>query len=414
MCDFRGPVPFLLGPLNIVQQAADSMKHTSAKNGRDGLTHNSPLPECNRPDRLAPTRRGRARWLHLTLLAVASFGATYALVAWSHGGKAPPAQTPPGMVWIPGGEFTMGTDDQIGWPDEKPAHRVRVDGFWMDDTDVTNAQFRAFVEATGYVTTAEKPVDLEEIMRQSPPGTSAPPAEKLVPGSLVFKPTPGPVKDFQDFSQWWHWTPGASWRHPEGPGSSTDGREDHPVVQVSWYDAIAYAKWAGKRLPTEAEWEFAARGGLDGKTYVWGNEAFSEGKPQCNCWQGEFPTNNTATDGYERTSPVKAFPPNGYGLYDMAGNVWQWCSDWYDRDLYVRRAGQSVIVNPTGPEKSNDPQQPHSPLRCQKGGSFLCHPSYCGRYRPSARHGCTPDTGMSHVGFRCVTTVKIRESARTE
>jgi formylglycine-generating enzyme required for sulfatase activity len=310
------------------------------------------------------------------------------------------------MVWIPGGEFTMGTDSKPGQPDEMPAHRVRVDGFWMDETDVTNAQFRAFVEATGHVTTAEKPVDAAEILKQSPPGTPPPPPEKLVPGALVFRPTPGPVRNLRDVRQWWHWTPSANWRHPEGPDSDIEGRDDHPVVHVSWHDAVAYAKWAGKRLPTEAEWEFAARGGLDGKTYIWGDEAFSEEKPQCNCWQGVFPWKNTALDGYERTSPVKAFPPNGYGLYDMAGNVWQWCSDWYQIDLYRERAGKKVTVNPKGPARSRDPRQPYAPLRCQKGGSFLCHPSYCWRFRPSARHGCTPDTGMSHVGFRCVRSEK--------
>jgi formylglycine-generating enzyme required for sulfatase activity len=313
------------------------------------------------------------------------------------------------MIWIPAGEFTMGTDRTPGWVDEKPAHQVRVNGFWMDETDVTNAQFQKFVEATGYITTTEKPVDVEEILRQSPPGTQRPSPDKLVPGSLVFKSPTEKVKDLRDYSRWWHWTPGADWKHPEGPGSSIEGRENHPVVQVSWYDAVAYATWAGKRLPTEAEWEFAARGGLHGKTYVWGDEPFSEEKPQCNFWQGEFPSKNTARDGYERTSPVKAFPPNGYGLYDMAGNVWQWCSDWYQVDLYRHRAGQGVIDNPTGPERSRDPRQPHSPLRCQKGGSFLCHPSYCWRFRPSARHGCTPDTGMSHVGFRCVTTSALWE-----
>jgi sulfatase modifying factor 1 len=294
----------------------------------------------------------------------------------------------------------MGTDSDLGWADEKPAHRVRVDGFWMDETDVTNAQFRKFVEATGYVTTAEKPVNVEEIMRQLPPGTPLPPKEMLVPGALVFTPTTRPVP-LRDVSQWWKWTPGANWRHPEGPGSSTEGKDDHPVVHVSWFDAVAYAKWAGKRLPTEAEWEFAARGGLDNKPYVWGDDRPSETNIRANLWQGTFPFKNTADDGYVRTSPVKTFKPNGYGLYDMSGNVWQWCSDWYQVDLYRHRA-RGVADNPTGPEKSFDPRQPYSPLRVQKGGSFLCNDAYCTRYRPSARHGCTPDTGMSHVGFRCV------------
>jgi sulfatase modifying factor 1 len=336
-------------------------------------------------------------------LAAVAFVATFGLVKLTQRDS-----TPPGMIWVPGSEFTMGTDSDLGWADEKPAHRVRVDGFWMDETDVTNAQFRAFVEATGYVTTAEKPVDAEEILRQSPPGTPAPPKENLVPGSLVFVPTSGPVtcvgRDCH--RQWWQWTPGANWRHPEGPDSSIDGKEDHPVVQVSWFDAVEYAKWAGKRLPTEAEWEFAARGGLDNKPYVWGDDKPTDTNIHANIWQGEFPCKNTTADGYERTSPVKAFKPNGFGLYDMSGNVWQWCSDWYQIDLHRERAGKGVIVNPKGPEKSFDPRQPYSPLRVQKGGSFLCNDSYCTRYRPSARHGCTPDTGMSHIGFRCVITGK--------
>jgi formylglycine-generating enzyme required for sulfatase activity len=313
------------------------------------------------------------------------------------------------MVWVPGGEFTMGTDSDLGWPDEKPAHRVKVGGLWMDETDVTNAQFAAFVDATGYVTTAERPVDADEILRQSPPGTAPPAKDSLVPGSLVFVPTAGPVPlvGRDAHRQWWKWTPGACWKHPEGPGSSIADRMDHPVVHVSWHDATTYAKWAGKRLPTEAEWEFAARGGLQGKTYVWGDDPFNDERPQCNCWQGEFPWKNTARDGYERTSPVKAFAPNGYGLYDMSGNVWQWCADWYDRGLYARRAASGPVVNPTGPDESSDPQHPFAQLRCQKGGSFLCHPSYCWRYRPGARHGCSPDTGMSHVGFRCVTSKEL-------
>jgi formylglycine-generating enzyme required for sulfatase activity len=349
--------------------------------------------------RLAPVK-GK---LALLALAALAFAATYLLVKWS---QRPPSP-PPGMVWIRGGEFTMGTDSKLGWPDEKPAHRVRVDGFYMDETEVTNDQFRKFVEATKYVTTAEKPPDVEEIMKQVPPGTPRPPKEKLVPGSLVFRPTKGPV-DTRDFSQWWQWTPGANWRHPEGPDSDLKGRENHPVVHVSWDDAVAYARWAGKRLPTEAEWEFAARGGLDGKPYVWGDEPFSESHPQCNIWQGEFPWKNTAKDGFERTSPVKSFAPNGYGLYDMAGNAWEWCSDWYDRELYRRRAGVPLTVNPTGPDHTIDPQRPLTPQRVQRGGSFLCNDSYCSRYRPSARHGCSPDTGMAHVGFRCVMTLEMR------
>jgi formylglycine-generating enzyme required for sulfatase activity len=312
------------------------------------------------------------------------------------------------MVWIPSGEFTMGTNSDLGRADEKPAHRVRVDGFWMDETDVTNAQFRAFVEATGYVTTAEKPVDAEEILRQSPPGTPLPSKEILVPGSLVFVPTSGPVNIVGPdvHRQWWKWTPGASWRHPEGPGSNVEGREDHPVVHVSWHDAVAYAKWAGKRLPTEAEWEFAARGGLENKSYAWGDDKPTETNIHANIWQGDFPYRNSAADGFKGTSPVKAFPSNGYGLYDTAGNVWQWCSDWYQIDLYRNRDGNGVVINPTGPAKSFDPRQLYTPLRVQKGGSFLCCDAYCTRYRPSARHGCSPDTGMSHIGFRCVRSAK--------
>jgi formylglycine-generating enzyme required for sulfatase activity len=328
-------------------------------------------------------------------LAVAAFAAAFFLTKFLNVLPASPS----GMVWIPGGEFTMGTDAELGWADEKPAHRVRVDGFWMDATEVTNAQFRRFVEATGYVTTAEKPPTLEETMRQSPPGTPPPSKEKLVPGSVVFRPTDGPV-DTRDFSQWWQWTPGANWRRPEGPDSNIEGKDNHPVVHVSWDDAVAYAKWAGKRLPTEAEWEFAARGGLDNKPYTWGDESFDPKHPQANIWQGKFPYQNTADDGFERTAPVKSFAPNGYGLYDMAGNVWEWCADWYQRDLY-RRRGDGVTVNPKGPPRSSDPTRPFTPQRVQKGGSFLCHHSYCLRYRPSARHGCPPDTGMSHVGFRC-------------
>ncbi|GIW89134.1 MAG: hypothetical protein KatS3mg108_3458 [Isosphaeraceae bacterium] len=308
-------------------------------------------------------------------------------------------EPPPGMVRIPGGTFWMGIDAEDAWPDERPAHRVTVDPFWIDAYEVTNAQFRRFVEATGYRTTAERAPSVEEILAQSPPGTSPPPAELLVPGALVFTPPEHPVR-LDDVGQWWRWTPGANWRHPTGPGSSIEGMDDHPVVLVSWEDAAAYAQWAGKRLPTEAEWECAARGGLEAQPYVWGSDPPGDNRIYANLWQGRFPDQNTLRDGYERTAPVGSFPPNGYGLFDMAGNVWEWCSDWYDRDLYRRRAGRPV-VNPQGPSRTYDPTQPYTPLKVQRGGSFLCHDSYCSRYRPSARHGCAPDTGLSHVGFRC-------------
>jgi formylglycine-generating enzyme required for sulfatase activity len=341
-------------------------------------------------------------------ITIVAFAVTFAAARYWNNAKpplpaaasSPPGEAPPGMLWIPGGEFAMGTNSPLGLPPEKPAHAVRVDGFWMDETDVTNAQFRKFVDATGYVTTAEKVPSFEEILRYAPPDAAAPKKENLVAGSMVFTPPAHPV-DLNDWRQWWRWVPGADWRHPEGPGSTIDGQDDHPVVHVSWFDARAYAEWAGKRLPTEAEWEFAARGGLTGKMYVWGDDPFSDERPQCNIFQGHFPDTNTLKDGYARTSPVKAFPPNGYGLYDMAGNVWQWCSDWYLPDAYARTIGRGVLVNPTGPEQSFDPRV-RPPERVHRGGSFLCCAGYCFNYRPSARTGCTPDTGMSHVGFRCV------------
>ncbi|MBX3448867.1 MAG: formylglycine-generating enzyme family protein [Planctomycetaceae bacterium] len=350
----------------------------------------------------------------LVVLGLSAFAVTYSLRRFAvqppsnleaptvpAGEFTPPGQAPPDMVWIPGGEFVMGSDSEQAWPDEGPPHRVRVDGFWIDETEVTNARFRVFVEATGYVTTAERAPTVEEILAQSPPGTPAPPADILVPGSLVFSPPDHPVP-LNDVSGWWKWTPGANWRHPEGPESDLTGREDHPVVHVSWDDAVAYAKWAGKRLPTEAEWEFAARGGLEQAPYAWGHEPFDEVTPQANLWTGTFPNGNTAVDGYARTAPVKSFPPNGYGVYDMAGNVWEWCSDWYSRDFYSKSSPAEITLNPGGPGDSHDSMRPFTSQRSQRGGSFLCNDSYCSRYRPSARHGCTPDTGMSHVGFRCV------------
>ena len=313
----------------------------------------------------------------------------------------PPGPAPAGMVWIPGGGFTMGSEDAGSKLNEKPSLKVTVDGFWLDEHDVTNAEFRRFVEATGYKTTAERPVDWEQLRKQVAPGTPKPPDEMLLPGSLVFTPLAGPV-DLGDMNAWWRWTTGASWRHPEGPGSNLDGRESHPVVQVSWDDAMAYAKWAGKRLPTEAEWEYASRGGLEKKRFAWGDEFKPNGRYMANTWTGEFPHKNTKEDGFTGTSPVKSYPPNGYGLYDMGGNVWNWVSDWYRPDTHARQKLEPSCHNPQGPSSSYNPGHPYeNQERVTKGGSFLCHPSYCESYRPSARRGTPPDTGMSHIGFRC-------------
>jgi formylglycine-generating enzyme len=333
----------------------------------------------------------------LAALALVAFATAYIM---SHVPDEPPTQSP-GMVLIPAGEFVMGSDDPAAPRNERPAFRVKLDAFWMDDHEVTNAEFRRFVEATGYLTTAEKPPDWEEMKKQLPAGTPKPPAENFVPGSMVFVPPPGPVP-VNNAAQWWHWVPGASWRHPEGPESNLDGRHDHPVVHVSWDDAVAYCNWAGKRLPTEAEWEFAARGMLADKKYVWGDDPPADDSKLANIWQGDFPYRNLKLDGYDRTAPVRSYPPNGYGLYDMAGNVWEWCSDWYHVEAYARVAGTGLVVNPPGPREFLDPREPSVPKRVIRGGSFLCHVSYCEGYRPGARRGIAQDTGMSHIGFRCV------------
>ncbi len=311
-----------------------------------------------------------------------------------------------GMVWIAAGEFTMGWDGPEGRSDERPAHRVHVDGFWIDATEVTNEQFSAFVEAAGYVTTAERKPEWDELKKQLPPGTPAPPEDTLVPGSVVFVPPDHPV-GLDDFTRWWAWTPGASWRSPEGPGSTIEGRGRHPVVHISWDDAVAYAEWAGKRLPTEAEWERAARLGNDGARFAWGDELAPGGVPMANIWQGTFPHLNTKADGYERAAPVASFPPNAAGLYDMAGNVWEWTADRFHPEAYSRRVRTlqpgTCCSNPTGPDRSADPRNPYAKdSRVQKGGSFLCHASYCESYRPSAKMSSTPDSGMAHLGFRCV------------
>ena len=306
------------------------------------------------------------------------------------------------MVWILGGDFSMGSHDPRGMmcggpdamDDARPIVRVHVDGFWMDETDVTNEEFEKFVQATGYITIAE----------QSPKPEQFPqvPKEMLVPGSLVFTAPAHPVR-LDDYRQWWRYQEGASWRHPEGPNSDIKERSNYPVVQIAYDDAVAYARWAGKRLPTEAEWEFAARGGLSGKPYVWGDDLRPAGKWMANTFQGEFPVKDTGEDGFAGVAPVKSFPPNGYGLYDMAGNVWQWCHDWYRNDSYARLAVRGgVVPNPQGPAESFDPTAPAERKRVQRGGSFLCTDQYCTRYMVGSRGRGEETTGSNHLGFRCV------------
>jgi formylglycine-generating enzyme required for sulfatase activity len=305
-----------------------------------------------------------------------------------------PHDAPPGMRWVPGRTFLMGSNKH--YPEEAPAHKVAVDGFWMDACTVTNAQFRRFVEETGHVTLAERAPDAADYPGAKP--------ELLVPASVVFV-RPRRRVSLDDPYAWWTFVPGADWRHPRGPGTAIEGLDDHPVVHVAYEDAEAYARWAGKALPTEAEWELAARGGLGGAEYTWGVELTPGGRHMANTWQGEFPYENRCEDGFEWTAPVGSFPPNGYGLFDMAGNVWEWTTDWFEDRHKVAHAC-CTVANPRGGdrERSYDPCIPdiRIPRKVMKGGSFLCAPNYCRRYRPAARMAQPVDTSTCHLGFRCI------------
>jgi formylglycine-generating enzyme len=306
-----------------------------------------------------------------------------------------------GMVWIPSGTFMMGADNNQAAQDEYPKHAVQLNGFWMDVTEVTNAQFQKFVEATHYVTIAERVPTWEDMKKQLPPDTPKPPDSVFVAGSLVFQKAENEVS-LNDYGQWWVFLKGANWRHPQGEKSNLKGKEQYPVVHIAWEDAMAYCKWAGKRLPTEAEWEYAARGGRQGQIFPWGNEPVDSGSPKANSWQGKFPYLNLKKDGFEGLAPTKSFAPNDYGLYDMAGNVWEWCFDWYHPDYYKNDNGK-IANNPQGPLSSFDPDEPFMPKKVVRGGSFLCNDAYCSGYRVARRMKSSMDTGLEHTGFRCVT-----------
>lgn len=311
-----------------------------------------------------------------------------------------PPQKEEGMVWIPGGKFTMGTNEADAYPAEKPAVEVEVKGFWMDTHEVTNAEYAAFVEATGYITLAERKPEWEELKKQLPPGTPKPADSILVAGSMVFTPPSHPVPT-SDITLWWSWVNGANWRNPEGPGSSIEGKADYPVIHIAFEDAEAYAKWAGKRLPTEFEWEFAARGGVNGKRFAWGDELMPNGQFLANTFQGVFPHQNEGKDGFLGAAPVGSFAPNSFGLYDMIGNVWELTADWYDALKYARLAGKAPKLD-AGMNPCYNPDNPFAMERVMKGGSFLCAANYCINYRPSARQGTSYDSGSSNVGFRLV------------
>ena len=316
-------------------------------------------------------------------------------------------ETPEGMVWVSGVTFTMGAspNDPYALPREKPQHPVAIDGFFIDQTEVTNAQFKKFTEETGYVTVAERPIDWEEMKKQLPPGTPKPHDTILQPGSLIFRKELEKVANLNDYSQWWEWKKGANWKHPEGPGSSIEGKDNYPVVHISYEDAQAYAKWADRELPTEAEWEAAAHGKMNGGIYTWGDDE-SKLTENANTWQGEFPVVNKPEDGFKYYSPVKSFPANSLGIYDLSGNVWELTTDKFNVNYYQEISGSGIQVNPKGSGTYYNPENPYQDEKVIKGGSFLCNKSYCSSYRISARMGMTMDSGSDHVGFRTIKRIK--------
>jgi formylglycine-generating enzyme required for sulfatase activity len=310
---------------------------------------------------------------------------------------------PKGMVWVTGKTFTQGAKeyDQMALPHEKPAHSVQVDGFFIDVTEVTNAQFKKFINETSYVTTAERPIDWEELKKVVPEGTPKPADSILVPGSLTFKKNVKAITSLEDYGQWWQWKIGANWRHPDGAGSSIEDKDNYPVVHISFEDAQAYCKWANRRLPTEAEWEVAAMGDLKNSVYTWGNDKKSL-PSKANTWQGNFPLKNEKTDGYGEVAPVKSFPSNSIGIYDMAGNVWEYTADWYNVEYYEMLSSKGTVANPKGATKPYNPQNRYEKEKVIKGGSFLCNESYCASFRTSARMGMAENSSSDHIGFRTV------------
>lgn len=318
--------------------------------------------------------------------------------------------TPKGMVWVSGKTFLLGAKegDQFAMPREKPAHEVAVDGFFIDVTEVTNAEFKRFVEATDYKTIAERPINWEEMQKDLPPNTPKPADSILQPGSLIFNKDVEAVVDMNNYSQWWTWKIGANWKHPKGPGSSIEGKDNYPVVHVAYEDALAYCKWANRRLPTEAEWEAAAQGSNHNAIYTWGNNA-NELNEKANTWQGVFPVKNESTDGFKLVSPVKSYPSNSIGIYDMLGNVWELTSDLFNVNYYNEINSSEVLTNPKGASRSYSPSNPYQQEHVIKGGSFLCHDSYCASFRISARMGTSSDSGSDHMGFRTVLSPDMME-----